>query len=280
MRPENQDDVRPPERMRTYYGDEDEPLVHPDAEPFDIEPSPVKLSGWALLFNPYHDGGTGRFTTGPGVGGGFRKGERRFERPEHSADDPYISREIPIAGGVTVKVYNGTEVTDEELDTVIGMVDKITTKYPDMDPFTVTLHDRKSQGMAVVETGFSGWYDTRGATWAGEPVGQVNISMHNSRREAAANWLMPSSSGHMLEYVTAHEIGHHHDMSRRGPKNGYRQEALVQGLFSELAFADVPGRYALQNDMEAYAESFAEWTMTGGSTSNKTIRTYAKVFNW
>jgi hypothetical protein len=81
---------------------------------------------------------------------------------------------------------------------------------------------------------------------------------------------MPSSkSAGVLEYTVAHEWGH-------------TQAAVDDPKIDEIFNAKDPkmSSYGRTGSQEAYAEAFAEFSLTGGNTPNKTVQKYAATFGW
>ena len=81
------------------------------------------------------------------------------------------------------------------------------------------------------------------------------------------------------EYTLAHEWGHHIDINNLlAEKRAARSLALTR-LKTEFPDAFV-SKYAKTNEKEFYAEMFAEWFGTSGTTNNALVQAMAKEFGW
>ena len=91
--------------------------------------------------------------------------------------------------------------------------------------------------------------------------------------------VMPHFSAPLEErltlHTTVHEFGHATDNYLRYPEAKQMQRDLFDKWKSEL-----PSRYAQALPQEAYAECFAQWTLTRGETTNPAVRAYADAYGW
>jgi hypothetical protein len=79
------------------------------------------------------------------------------------------------------------------------------------------------------------------------------------------------------DHVMIHEIGHATDT--------YRIDAITQAKSEQLYggpsnFDNLPSTYARENAKEAYAESFAQWTINRGVAVNPVVQQFAEYFGW
>jgi len=90
----------------------------------------------------------------------------------------------------------------------------------------------------------------------------------------------------LSEHVMVHEYGHAVD---RAPIDSQmftdRQDLFDKYKGTEVGrnrYVDsqLPSGYAATSPAEAYAESFAQWTVTRGMTSNAVVQEYARTFGW
>lgn len=88
---------------------------------------------------------------------------------------------------------------------------------------------------------------------------------------AAAYFMQRADVETRARYTCSHEYGHALMFQKdHGPK------ALeLYGRYKN----DLSG-YAQEDYKEAYAEAFAQWTLTEGTSDNKAVRAYAKEFGW
>ena len=154
-------------------------------------------------------------------------------------------------------------------------------------------------------------YQANGFYWFGKqpPDREIHINranIYNFERTAnfqgimpygGRRWSMTSRKKDLSRYVVAHEYGH--------MKDNFQEEASVNA--GEASFLhgnkhsdnrmrmwtspDTEGSHPLlrgngmsmygkTNEYEGYAESYAEWSVTNGSTKNKASVAYAKTFKW
>lgn len=87
------------------------------------------------------------------------------------------------------------------------------------------------------------------------------------------DFFMPAAKGtDQLDYVITHEYGHVRDRRNRGEVNDDR--------YNNSANNGALSKYGQTNEYEAYAESFAEYSLTGGKTTNPAVLYYADKYFW
>lgn len=87
------------------------------------------------------------------------------------------------------------------------------------------------------------------------------------------DFFMPAAKGtDQLDYVITHEYGHVRDRRNRGEVNDDR--------YNNSANSESLSRYGRTNEYEAYAESFTEYSLTGGKTTNPAVLYYADKYFW
>jgi hypothetical protein len=93
------------------------------------------------------------------------------------------------------------------------------------------------------------------------------------------------------QYVVTHEYGHLTEFAAQhtSANENMPPPATVQAAFAAAnrLSAGLPANsskglseYGRNNAHEAYAEAFAEWTITGGKTDSAVAATYASIFGW
>ena len=144
----------------------------------------------------------------------------------------------------------------------------------------------------------------RGETSPEEPgIIHMNAVYLNVPNDASDNYAMPVGNVTGIdagnEYTVTHEYGHltsfAHDMYPKGvehtPETAHENFNAPMGpmktafMSAQKVAANLPpdqglSEYGKSNPHEAYAECFAEWTLTGGKTTNPIARTYADRFHW
>lgn len=92
--------------------------------------------------------------------------------------------------------------------------------------------------------------------------------------EGGAHWGggMPASAGVGIpEYVLAHEWGH---AANAEPFAYPTEAAVIERRVSGMS------DYGKGSEFESYAEAFAEWSLTGGKTTNVAAQQYAHDYGW
>jgi hypothetical protein len=118
--------------------------------------------------------------------------------------------------------------------------------------------------------GFEGEPNTLGMTRLGDPHVEINPTLYTKPPASYGAAWMPSATGHVSEYVTAHEYGH-----TLGAGKGHGEE--IAQIWDKVPGVSGYGR-GLQ--AEAAAEAYAEWHMTKGKTTNQFARAVAKIEGW
>jgi hypothetical protein len=90
-----------------------------------------------------------------------------------------------------------------------------------------------------------------------------------------AGLLMRSSDGNRGRYFIAHEWGH---ATLRPSQRSAEMGARLMYFYQVHRYAG--SMYAAESPDEYYAENFAEWHTTGGTTSNKVTQQMAMDFGW
>jgi hypothetical protein len=93
-------------------------------------------------------------------------------------------------------------------------------------------------------------------------------------------WHPPATEGvHPATATVVHEYGHLQDFGPGSAKNAAAQESGYRPGPAPAAAASV-SRYAKTNADEAVAESFAEWALSGGTTTNAFVQQQARQQRW
>lgn len=156
--------------------------------------------------------------------------------------------------------------------------------------------DLEIDATQVTMPGYTGTSDTNGWTLPDRP-GKVYLNREflvgpDPAVEQRAGWertgmVKPTNASEAKvdsrEWVTMHEVGHlvHNsttfDLDRsKAPGSDPESKALYRQHKGNATLSN----YASKNNMEMYAEVFAEWVNTGGSTNNPVVLDYAATFGW
>lgn len=121
-----------------------------------------------------------------------------------------------------------------------------------------------------------------GRTWSDSNVIQLRSEVL-SGQELSAETFMPAMSVAQADspagtarYITAHEFGHAIDTGseERPTISDFWVRRLNEGDTTEVS------SYGRSGSREAHAELFAEWAMSGGTTTNPAAREYAAEQGW
>jgi hypothetical protein len=93
-------------------------------------------------------------------------------------------------------------------------------------------------------------------------------------------WHPPATEGvHPATATIVHEYGHLQDFAPGSTKNARAREPGYRPA-APPAEAGTVSRYAKTNDDEATAESFAEWALSGGTTTIARAQQQARRHGW
>lgn len=178
------------------------------------------------------------------------------------------------ADPVTGKLYKTGDRSGKEVADVEAVVGNLGVLYGDrMKPYvTVTMDQPPIPGVAGL---------TRGPSHAKDyPIqeSEIEIFAMNTRLVESGvfsgNVLMPSlKTVKPAVYVATHEYGHAHANSLT---NEDRRSLDIMWSKHRGGLS----AYGRTMPEEAYAEAFAEWHVTNGSTTNADVRAYAEEYGW
>lgn len=175
---------------------------------------------------------------------------------------PGDSSKVLRNGPHKVFLSNGlVHATDEDAEAIARRVDELHAGSPVNGPISVS----------VVPQGSLADGNTRGMTQRG--TGRIFLSdlifAPDAQKEGDAGFMPSYNSAGVVDYTITHEWGHAIDHLG----NPESMEAWGNGM-------DGASDYGLGSWREAYAEAYAEWTLTGGQTANASARAYAERFGW
>lgn len=159
------------------------------------------------------------------------------------------------------------------LDEVDGLVQANPPRHDGHFRLAITPHDQMLNPAAFGET-YRGENAVRISERAVEPN---EIPYHFTPGK------MPVAQAHQhspLTYILAHEYGHVLDI-RDSEHAPWASDSAGEDMYWRM-LGDIP-QYAQTSEHhygEAFAEMFAEWWLSGGTTSNQAAHVYAKRFGW
>lgn len=114
------------------------------------------------------------------------------------------------------------------------------------------------------------------------PVTYVTESGLNvNYRAERLGWHMPSArTGDPRNYLISHEYGHQHDFAHHIVKSADGIRYRPHPYAGHPGFAHYMSQYGNTNHFEQYAEAFAEWHHTNGTTNNPAARALAEMDGW
>lgn len=169
------------------------------------------------------------------------------------------------ANGSTVRIDKYAEIPKASQDRLLKQVDEMQAVAP-------------RPGMTV-EVGTSAFryhgLDPR-STGAFAILGEPEIymaprSVTKGFKADDPDWFMPSAKKNVRAYPLAHEWGHTLDQRRIGKANNDHNIVAKGGGLSE---------YGKWDSRESFAESFAEWHLTGGRSTNPAVQYFSETYNW
>jgi hypothetical protein len=188
-----------------------------------------------------------------------------------------------VPGNTVVEIKNNRDFSRD----YPGRMSKSTDGYAEMAQGgnsgmpKVTLRGEYYKGEATIaENHFAQVQDMINQTFKDRPAewrADVTLRAQQTWLEEQAtnpNW-SSSTEARASQHIAVHEFGHATD--------SYYWDAQAKVLSDRLykTYEDsLPSSYAKTNAREAYAESFAQWVLTRGTTVNEAVLEYARVFGW
>ena len=233
--------------------------------------------------NP-HKGGTSDLPEGWSERSRDAVRERQMSRFSQHYDDP--SRVQEIADRVTDRTRefdgpNGTvvrvmfndasqQVDPAKMNEALGAIDTVQKLNPVKD-LVVHFGDQPFRDEAAIIDGGAMGFVIRGEKTINMRPGLVEQGVVTERPDPGH--FMPSyESASPLTYYVTHEYGHVLDRRSSGAQDDY-------ALFQSGAIDSV-SEYGRTNGAETWAESYTEWALTGGRTSNPASQYFADKYFW
>jgi hypothetical protein len=180
-----------------------------------------------------------------------------------------------------VRVVDATDdgITREQLQGIADEVWALSEKYPPANPGKVTI-TVKPDAEFEHEPGGPGY--VAGSTAAFTADIELNERTLVDGSTSSRNTMPVSQRVPEWVYTVAHEYGHAftpRDLVDSGDGMTIRPAFLKQWWTSVVSAGDMSA-YGESDPVEGYAEAFAEWSLTHGSTSNRAARRYGRRYAW
>jgi len=159
--------------------------------------------------------------------------------------------------------FTGTQVSDSDQKRFLNEFDRLQSKYPVDKDVHISVDPESSFGRGV-----------GGETTPG--TGHIRVN-EKSLNEKTWSGMPASADVTSSQYVLAHEWGHVVSTPEEAKNKSVHREAIDVGGLTRYGIAGADGVLA---PAEGYAESFAEWSLTDGTTDNAAAKVYAKKFGW
>jgi hypothetical protein len=202
---------------------------------------------------------------------------------------------------VKMSVRLGAKISDKDAQRALSALADVYDRTVSMLP----AGDNKPPSLRLWSVGgmerLVGQPDVGGAVDPANPY-VINVSMEtldDAASKSTRGWDMPVADKpgmSMLAYTVAHEYGHTLDIRTDAPKRVSDNAAYTRIVgsipetnpWAEQFFgptvAEKPLKgmsiYGQSNPKEAYAEAFAEYQLSNGTTRDTASRAYAKTFGW
>jgi hypothetical protein len=193
------------------------------------------------------------------------------------------------ATGQVLRFDNSLALNETEKDNVCKAVGAMIDKYPER-PLNVTVVPQSTMEATGHPTAWGLTPTGSAASFAISQNAAISfLAVPEQDKAAAAGWFMPTGADHTsIEYVAAHEYGHTIDNEQKGGNTPYpvRPMAVDNVLDSVVETTATTGiappvsGYSKVSDNELYAEMFAEYTLSGGTTANPIAQELAKAAGW
>lgn len=254
--------------------------------------------------NPNHSQKDGKFTSGHGGGSGKelqgwkyetldeRKSGRlaKFEKakgaPLTESEKQDILDGMPRSkqllrspdGHISLLDTSSNGIPRSDFESLGKHADKLQADFPISDQFGSSVSVRVVKSNDIMQDLPASIKVDKDQYVAGDTVrgtGSIRLNervYENTKPNAAGDtWAMPSSTKvDQPTYILHHEWGHATDKHSDSEVTKALEDFGGGGL----------SEYGKSSPREAYAEAFAEWTLSKGATSNKAAKDYAERFKW
>lgn len=257
------------------------------------------------FYNQCHGGKDGKFcegTDGPGrardnsknsggtksVSGKFHTGDWPDDngRPIETTFSTHLGHSTTIDGihdvidvhqitdnyGNKIKLYDKTGIADRYKNDLLQNHAKMNEMYHFAHPKNIVVTKTGDEGLdgntfAIVKSDKN--YTAVNSHLLGYDMASDGNSMPSAHTGDTKN----------MDYLLTHEFGHHLDFSRHWTDSGgYRQHPMTQDP-NFMSYISEYGHTG-HSGIEAYAEAFAEWHHSKGTTSNPAARALAEHEGW
>jgi phage portal protein BeeE len=172
-------------------------------------------------------------------------------------DEPGVDAAVYANGPHQVVIRNGSGLTSSQVREVQDAADDLLASLPLVRPYKVVVNPRGEHRDAG--------HHTPGTV-------QIWADVFDGNDERPGHYMPSVDRVSYLQYVLTHEFGHAMDYRKDHP--GGQNDGIDREHERSLS------GYSRQGSHEAYAEAFAEWVLTGGSSTNPAVREYADRYGW
>jgi hypothetical protein len=173
-------------------------------------------------------------------------------------------------GNIEVQFYSGgASVSEKTKQAIVEHIERLQLSNG-KEKLTVTIGSSKK--------GAYGWAISGGnQIWIAPST--VKMKTPNPLEWQSGHKMPVLQNMNQWEYTLAHEWGHHIDINDLQAQKRAMQTLAINKLKNEFPDAFV-SKYATTNEKEFFAEMFAEWFGTAGTTANPLVQAMAKEFGW
>lgn len=146
----------------------------------------------------------------------------------------------------------------------------------------VIVHENGSKGRIRVPTNAMAWVFPLKPDWIHSlELDDTSARFDAERKLNPGTFMSSAKRTDPTKYMITHEFGHIHylDLDRKDGKS-IKTLSKANALWYNPSIKKSLSGYGKSNLVEAYAEAFAEWHLSGGKTRNLAANTYAKTFGW
>lgn len=93
------------------------------------------------------------------------------------------------------------------------------------------------------------------------------------KSDKPGNYMNQAQTANTVHYILSHEFGHTYEFTKG-------RSSAANALFKDNRVSSYMSKYGSGNAHEAYAETFAEWHISKGATTNPVAKAYAKHEKW
>jgi hypothetical protein len=195
-----------------------------------------------------------------------------------------ISGQVRALGDAPVWMNGGVMVIDVETGLTSRAIDRLQRTVDYLQETNPTSGDVTIS--VLRDLGQEGAYGGARMRYAEDEPSMIYLRLNEQNDDLvmqpyhSMQWHQNSTPLTKGEWGIMHEWGHTHDRSLMDPVAEEARDSLFESVMNSPVLRGTSSRYAQASAAEMYAESFADWSATQGSTDNPVTELFAITFGW